>query len=138
VSEYGDLSAKTEIINQKQHNMAFVSKQLASLDKLIGRKNIDKEKIQQEMIGFVTLSDPGIAIYDLQPIREFVEDNYRILTNQIDVTGNNNSLLKLAYGFETKFTYSKLVSLDFYIARKNNKPDVLHLKMTFQNYENIK
>jgi hypothetical protein len=137
VGEYSALSAKAKEIDAKKGNIALLERELAGLDMIIGRKNADREKVQQEIISFVTTSKPAVDIFDLRPVHEFSSDRYHIYSYQVDLTGNFNSLIKLAYSFEKEFSYSKVVGLRFYNVKKSNNPDVLHLKITFQNYESI-
>ena len=44
----------------------------------------------------------------------------------------------MAYDFEKQYDYSRMVGIKLFTAKKNNKEEVLHLKMIFQNYENNK
>jgi hypothetical protein len=138
IKEHNSLSKKAEDINKKAKNTNNLATDVAYLDKIIGKEGTTKEMVQQGIVSFATENSPEVSINDLQPIHDFPEDDYRIITNQLDVTGTSNQLLKLAYDFEKKFTFSRLVSMNFYIIKNNNKSEVLHLKMTFQNYENNK
>ena len=97
-----------------------------------------KETVQQEIISFVTQNSQNISINTLQSIHEFRDPDFLIFTNQLDLTGNYKNLSQIAYLFETKFDFSKVVSLDYFIEKKNNSSNLLHLKIIFQNYENIK
>jgi len=135
VKENTDLKEKVAKINSGPKNVTALINELAILNKAIGKEGVDKEKIQQDIVGFVANYGEGASIFDLQPMHEFNDENHVIYTSQLDVTGNINQLLKLSYEFEKKFTYSRIVSLNFYSTKKNNLPDVLHLKMIFQNYE---
>ncbi|MDX6191310.1 hypothetical protein SGQ83_18290 [Flavobacterium sp. Fl-318] len=138
ITEYRILSEKADNINKKAKNTNGLTRDLAYLDKIIGKEGVSKEMVQQGIISFASENSPGISISDLKPIHNFPEDDYHIITNQLDVTGNSNQLLKLAYDFEKKFNLSRIVSTSFYTTKNNNKSEVLHLKMIFQNYENNK
>lgn len=137
VSEYRMLSKKADDINKKAKNNGTLKNDVEYLNRIIGKEGVTKEMVQQGIIGFASAA-PGVSINDLKPIHDYPETDYRIITNQLDVTGNANQLLELAYNFEKKFDYSRMVSQNFYITKKNNKSEVLHLKMIFQNYENTK
>jgi hypothetical protein len=137
VKENNELNKKvTTTDNQK--NIKEISAEIAYLDKMIGKETNDKEKIQQDIISFVADNGKRVSIFELKSIHEFSDENHKIYTNQLDVTGNANDLLALSYAFEKYIDYSRLISLDFYTVKKNNNPDALHLKMIFQNYENNK
>jgi len=137
VSEYRTLSKKADDINKKAKNTGTLKNDVEYLDKIIGKEGVTKEMVQQGIISFAT-TNSGVSINDLKPIHDYQETDYHIITNQLDVTGNANQLLELAYNFEKKFNYSRIVSQNFYTTKKNNKSEVLHLKMIFQNYENNK
>jgi len=137
VSEYRMLSKKADDINKKAKSNGTLRNDVEYLNRIIGKEGVTKEMVQQGIIGFASATQ-GVSINDLKPIHDYAETDYHIITNQLDVTGNANQLLELAYNFEKKFDYSRMVSQNFYITKKNNKSEVLHLKMIFQNYENTK
>ena len=136
--EHKILSIKAEDINKKANGADGLIRDIAYLDKTIGKEGISKEMVQQGIVNFATEKHPKVSINDLQPIHVFLDTNYTIITNQLDVTGNVNQLLELVYDFEKKFNLSRIVNIKFYTVKKNNDSDVLHLKMIFQNYENNK
>jgi hypothetical protein len=138
VSEYRTISKKSEDIDKKTKNTGTLINDVKYLDKIIGKEGVTKEIVQQGIISFASTNSTSISINDLKPIHDFPEDDYHIITNQLDVTGNTNNLLALAYNFEKRFNYSRMVSLNFYTTKKNNKSNVLHLNMIFQNYEHTK
>ncbi len=136
--EHKVLSEKIADFSSKSNKLDALIKDVAVLDKVIGKAGQSKEVVQQEIISFASKKHPEVSISDLQPIHVFSDIDYKIVTNQLDVTGNANQLLRLAYDFEKEFSYSRIVSMHYYTIKKNNKTEVLHLKMIFQNYENNK
>jgi hypothetical protein len=137
IGEYKTLSAKVDELNKKSGNTNGLIRDVAYLDKIIGREGASKEIVQQDIVSFAS-KKPNISINELKPIHVFSDENYTIVTNQLDVTGGANQLLQLGYDFEKEFDFSRIVSMNFYTTKKNNKFEVLHLKMIFQNYENNK
>lgn len=135
ISEHRALKEKTESINGKSKNLKSLEREIAWLDKEIGKGGVTKQMVQQGIVGFATEKHPGVSINDLDPIHAFADGSYNIITNQLDVTGKVNDLLKLGYDFEKDFTLSRPVSMNLYTAKKNNQPAILHLKIIFQNYE---
>lgn len=138
ISEYKILLAKSEDINKKASDSDGLIRTIAYLNKTLGKEGISKEMVQQGIVNFALEKHPHVSINDLQPIHVFSDNNYTIITNQLDVTGNVNQLLQLSYDFEKKFNLSRVVNTQFYTTKKNNNSDILHLKMIFQNYENNK
>jgi hypothetical protein len=136
IGEYRELSAKSEDIRKKSKNLKSLEREIAWLDNEIGKGGVTKQVVQQGIVGFAAEKHSGVSINGLEPIHAFSDGNYNIITNQLDVTGKVNELLRLGYDFEKSFTLSRPVSMNFYKEKKNNQSDVLHLKIIFQNYEN--
>jgi hypothetical protein len=138
ISEHNDMSSKINQASKKSKSATLLVEEIERLDKMLGKEGVSKEVVQQEIVSFATVSNSKVSISDLQPIHTFLDENYAINTNQLDLTGNANELLRLGYDFEKQFSFSKVVNMNFYTIKNNNKSDVLHLKMIFQNYENNK
>ncbi len=134
IKENKELTNLSNDIASKAKSLDVLSMEIASYDKYLGDQNVARDVVQQEIIAFATQHE-GISINDLQAIHKFDGENYNIYTNQLDITGNINSLLKLGYDFETQFSYSRVVSGNYYTVKKNNSNETLHLKILFQNYE---
>ena len=135
--QYGQLKEQINDFNGKSRQLETLNRDVTLMNKVIGKGGESKETIQQEIMHFVSENHPGVSINELQPIHIFQDENYVVITNQLDVTGNANQLLKLAYDFEKQFTLSRIVSMKYYTTKKNNKADILHLKLIFHNYESI-
>lgn len=135
IGEYKTLSAKAADIHSKSGNANVLRREIALLDKEIGKDGVTKQMVQQGIVGFATEKHSGVSINDLQPIHLFSDGNYNIITNQLDVTGKLDPLLRMGYDFEKDFSLSRPVSMNFYTSKKNNKTEDLHLKIIFQNYE---
>ncbi|TRX33719.1 hypothetical protein FNW52_14930 [Flavobacterium sp. ZT3R18] len=138
MKEYNTLSKKNEDVNKKSGNSNNLHEEVAYLDRIIGKEGVSKEAIQQEIVNFTSKRHPEVSINILEPIHLFQDENHTIITNQLDVTGNVNQLLQLGYDFEKNFSYSRIVNMHYYISKKNNKTDLLHFKIIFQNYEKNK
>lgn len=136
-SQYNQLNEKVNDFNSKSNQLESLSRDVALMNKVIGKGVETKETVQQEIMRFVSENHPKVSISDLQPIHSFQDENYIIVTNQLDATGNANQLLNLAYDFEKQFSLSRIVSMKYYTTKKNNKADILHLKLIFHNYESI-
>lgn len=135
IEENKELSATSQDYSNKSSSLGKLVKEISYLDKTIGKQGSTKEKVQQGIVSFALDKNSEISISDLQPIHLFSDTNYEIITNQLDVTGNTNQLLELGYDFEKEFINSRISSMQFYTTKKNDKTDLLHLKILFQNYE---
>ncbi len=138
INENKELSLKAADYVKKSNNSNRIIKEIAYLDNTIGKQGETKEKIQQGIVSFALKNNKEISINDLQPIHLFSDEKYTVITNQLDVTGNTNKLLELSYDYEKEFNDSRIISMNFYTSKKNDQVDILHLKLTFQNYEDTK
>ena len=136
VKENGKLKNKIELYSSKAGSINEIKSEINVLDQMIGKEGINKEKTQQEIVNFLVENGTNVSISDMQPIHEFSENNYKVYTYVMDVTGNFNNLIKVAYQFERQFDFCKIVSTKYYTEKKNNKIETLHLKLIFQKYEN--
>lgn len=136
-NENSELTLLSNDIKNKSKNLDVLSMEIANYDRYLGNQNVSRDVVQQEIIAFTTIHK-GISIDDLQAIHTFEGENYKVYTNQLDITGDINSLLELSYNFETEFKFSRVISTDLYKLKNNNKKETLHLKIIFQNYENSK
>lgn len=135
ISENNKLVSKAENFGSNYKSVEELSRELAVIDRTLGKKDVTKEEIQQGIISF-TAKHEGVSISRLYPMHVFQNENYSIITSQLDITGSAQDLLVVGYAFEKEFALSRTVSLDFY-KEKKNKSEVLHLKIIFQNYESI-
>lgn len=138
IKEHTLLSEKVTVMGDNTKNADKLNREIAGLDKQIGKEGLGKEIVQQEIIGFVTRNSPRVSVNDLQAIHVHTTEDYRIYTYQLDLVGDFNSLIQLSYAFEKKFEYSKIARLNFYTEKNSNQNEALHLKIIFQNYENNK
>lgn len=135
-NEYNEIKSKNNKLKSGTVDIDVLKAELKKINKIIGKEAVDKEKIQQDIIGFA-IKHNRTSIFDLKAIHKFKEDDFVIYTNQLDVTGDIDDLLKLAYDFEKNFPLSKVASMKLYTLNKENKKStILHLKLIFQNYEN--
>ncbi|NUY79268.1 hypothetical protein HUK80_00055 [Flavobacterium sp. MAH-1] len=131
-----ELKAKAVDIKKKSAEFARIRKDKQTFDALLGSEKGSKELVQQNIMAF-TSRRGGVSIQELAPIHSFSTEDYQANTNQLDVTGSLDGMLRLAYGFETDFRDSRLFALHFY-KTKFNMRETLHLKLFFQNYESNK
>lgn len=136
-SEYYKLHTKYSDFEQKNKNLPKLQNDIYKLDKVLGKGNVAKEVIQQEIIKFISTKSQKVSIVKLEPIHDFEDENLRIISNQIIVSGNINDLLELTYSLEKDFAFSRIVSYKFFTIKKNNQAVGLQLQIIFQNYENI-
>jgi hypothetical protein len=136
-NENTNLKELSNNIKSKTNDIDKLRNKVTQFDKFLGNQNVSNDIIQQEIIAFSTIHK-GVSINELTSTHVFENENYKTLTNQLDLVGNINVLLKLIYAFETNFKFSRVISTNFYIKKKNNINNELHLRIIFQNYESNK
>ncbi|WP_264557916.1 hypothetical protein [Flavobacterium sp. N1718] len=120
VEEHHALSEKVREITQRTEGKRDLDKKLSLLDRLIGKQDVVPDQVQQDIISFVTQHASGrISVNKLAPVHAIQEGRYRIFSYQVELTGSFNDLLRLSYEFEKSFTDSKIVSMQFFVTRKN-------------------
>jgi hypothetical protein len=77
----------------------------------------------------------NLTVFSTSP-HKYSDQNYTIYSNVLEISGTFNELLETAYEFEKHFTYSKVVSTEFFTVKKGSDKKELHLIIIFQNYEN--
>ncbi len=138
INEYVELNKKSKPGVLETVNLNSLQQDIVHLNKLIGKGGYEKEKIQNEIIGFVSTYGKEVSLNHLKSIHEFSDESYHIYSYQLDLVGDVNGLLGVLYEFEKAFSYSKVVSSTFYTLKQNTKKNTLHLSIIFQNYENKK
>jgi len=135
IKEHRELLEKEDKLSKGSGDLQKLTAEIAAMDKVIGKTGLDKEKVQQDILGFIA-KHPSVSVYNMEPIHVFSDESHTAYTYEVDITGNLNDLLVLSYSFEKSWNYSRIVSMNFYTSKKERKIDILHLKLIFQNYEN--
>ena len=136
-SEHSKLDSKISDFEEKNKDFPKLQNDIYKLDKVLGKENVSKEIIPQEIIKYISSNFQKVSIIKLDPIHDFEDENIRIISNKIVLSGNINDLLELVYSFEKHFVFSRIVSYKFFSIKKNNQAVELQLQILFQNYENI-
>ena len=133
------LSASKEKLNtldDSYQQIFFLKNEIEQLNDLIGGQTKQPELAQRFILDFITNIGLSINIHNIDDTHIFIDDEFKIYTNVLQIEGDYNSLLKLLYSIEKDFTASKVVSSEFYTEknyRTNSK--TLFLKLILQNYE---
>ena len=136
-NQMNDLHDRLAYIHASNEDYSTIDQEIRVLDDLIGKKGIDPERVQQELLNFVSINHNNkVSIVDVAKIHESTNKDFLIYTNQLTLKGNYQDLLEVIASFETDFDYSRLVSIAFE-KKKNykNKINILNANLIFQNYE---
>ena len=124
---------KLSNVDNTNSNLFRLKNDIKILDNLIGGNTTNPEKVQQELLSFI--SDLGINITAIEDVHIYEDDKFIIYSNQIQLEGNYKELINTLYAIEKQFKNSRIASANFF-SKKNyrtNKSN-LYLKLILQNY----
>ncbi len=129
------LEDKLNYVNSSTTDIGQTQVELQFYDKIIGEQGVAPEEIQQQILDFATKYE-RVLVYNLDEIHIAESNGFSVISNQLTLEGDFNSLLDAVYAFEKEFRFSNIVSVSFvkekeYQTRKNK----LRVKIIFQNYE---
>jgi hypothetical protein len=111
-------------------------KEIAYLNKLLGKEDITIEKVQQGFLNFVQLNSSTISVNQIDEVLTYQHPDFAINTHRIVVKGNYISTLKFIYALETKFDLAKLVHVHFEFKKySSEEKEQLYTTLLMQNYE---
>ena len=131
------LKEKLQYVNATGASVTDLQNELALYDKVIGVQGVTPEEVQQHVLDFAS-SFPNVSVFGMEEIHMAESNGFTIMTNQLILEGDYNSLIDVIYAFEKRFEFSNVVSIAFvkekdYQAKKN----IVRVKVIFQNYEKI-
>ncbi|NMH85968.1 hypothetical protein [Flavivirga algicola] len=137
--ELNHVRQKLANTNNSFNNLYALKNDIKTLDKLIGGRSLNPVHVQQKILDFISKTDPTINIVSIEDVHIFSGKEFLIYSNQIELEGAYESLVKLLYETEKKFKDSRVVSSEFY-SKKNYRTnkETLFLKIILQNYEKAK
>ncbi|WP_298487853.1 hypothetical protein [uncultured Maribacter sp.] len=124
-------------MKNSSHDSQQLQKQIHLYDKLIGSQNVEAEEIQQSILDFATGYE-SIKIDKLSETHISESNGFEVITNQLTLEGNFQSLIEVIYEFEKKFKVSSIVSINFIKEKKyDQRKSRLKVQLIFQNYEKV-
>ena len=130
-----ELEDKLEFVNSSTTDISQTQLELKYYDKILGKQGVDPEEIQQEILDF-TSSFEEVYVFNLDEIHLAESNGFNVISNQLILEGNFNSLLEIVYAFEREFKFSNIVSISFVKEKEfQTRKDKLRVKIIFQNYE---
>ncbi len=129
---------KTELLNQikmaenAEEELIHVRTQLAHVEQLIGKSNMEGDKIQQELLNRINAfcKENKCRVSEVKKTHTATESNFEIITNIFDLEGDFKTLLTLVNELERNFDEGRLASLVFH-KEKNRITRKEKLYMTF-------
>lgn len=137
---------KLSIVKEKLSNnenslteLYDLKNEISVLNKTIGGQTLNPEQVQQRLLDFISKSEFNVNIVSIEDVHLFLDSDFLIYSNQIELEGTYNNLMHLLYETEKNFKNSRVVSTQLY-SKKNYRTNTktLFLKIILQNYENAK
>lgn len=112
---------------------------ITQLDNLIGGQTKNPQFVQQDILDFISKTNYKVDIVSIEDMHIYEGEEFNVFTNQIEVEGSYEALVKLLHQIETYFKNSRVTNTSFY-SRKNykTKRKQLFLKIILRNYEKAK
>ena len=126
-------------IETSKHAIVDIRKtqrEIAYLNKLLGKEDITIEKVQQGFLNFVQTNSTSISVHQVDEVLTFQHPDFSINTHRIVLKGNFIPTLKFIYELETKFDLAKLVNVNFEFKKySSEEKEQLYTTLLMQNYE---
>ncbi|WAC02704.1 hypothetical protein N7U66_03260 [Lacinutrix neustonica] len=111
-TQIGELKEKLNYVNASTGNIGQLERELKLYDRIIGIQGMEPEIVQQSILNFTT-SFEKVGIFGMEEIHVAESDGFSIITNQLILEGDYNSLIEIIYEFEKEFESSNIVSIAF-------------------------
>lgn len=135
---YKSSKEKLGKINNSWQRVKRIEAEVGYLDNLIGRKAMNADIVQQEILTKFSEIENSTELVKLEKVHKANDEYFNVYTNQLVISGQFNQLLEATYLFEKEFEYSRLVCLNFYSEKEiRSRRLKLYARLTFQNYEKI-
>lgn len=133
--EYIRLSNKLENVRSATADLLKYQSETKRLKEGV-QKPYSREDLLENIISFCR--EHSLLIKNFPDSKRIVENNYPIITNEIEVQGSFSGIIELAYMVEQEKRLSSISSLVFDIEKdKNNHQPYLHVTLVLRNIETL-
>ncbi|MBX2828086.1 MAG: hypothetical protein KTR22_07980 [Flavobacteriaceae bacterium] len=135
--KYYKESKKNISANQNSdQELIILQGEVALLDNVIGKKVEDPNRVQHEILDFISQQETDIGIARIAELHISQDEFFTIYSNQITLKGSFENLQKMIYAFEKQFDYARIANSRFYTVRdpRTRKKELFN-DIIFQNYE---
>jgi hypothetical protein len=131
-----ELTGKIESSKHAIVEIRQTQREIAYLNKLLGKEDITIEKVQQGFLNFVQTNSTSISVHQVDEVLTYQHPDFSINTHRIVLKGNFIPTLKFIYELETKFDLAKLVNVNFEFKKySSEEKEQLYTTLLMQNYE---
>lgn len=134
-SYISELELKKQEALNSQEEIRLLQKQVAQLNKLLGKENVSVEEVQQGFLNFLARKSPKISVKQIDEVYSFEHPDFKINTFKIELKGDFISILKFIYELEQSFDDARLIHFQMSSEKDavTNKTD-LTTTLLIQNY----
>lgn len=139
------LNLRTECITmqsqlEKLENASIRLQQLKTeyrrLNKVSGNSNRSNDEIRQEILTYANKYAQGSAVSSFKEVHSFSANNMTVITHFLEMQGNFNDLVRIAWYFEKDFKDARLSAFKiFSLEDSRTKKLTLYGTYYFQNFK---
>lgn len=125
---------KLEALNS-QKEIRQLQKNVAQLNKLLGKENVSVEQVQQGFLNFLARKSSKLQVKQIDEVYGFEHPDFKINTFKIELQGDFISVLKFINELEKSFDDARLIHFEMNSEKDlvTNKTD-LTTTLLIQNY----
>lgn len=125
---------KQEALNS-QKEIRQLQKNVAQLNKLLGKENVSVEQVQQGFLNFLARKSSKLQVKQIDEVYGFEHPDFKINTFKIELQGDFISVLKFINELEKSFDDARLIHFEMNSEKDlvTNKTD-LTTTLLIQNY----
>lgn len=110
-------------------------KEIALLNKIIGKENVSIERAQQGFLNFFAEHAKGLTVYSIDEVLVYQHPDYKINTHRIVLKGGYINTLEFIYCLEKEFSLGKVLNLSFEYRKASIEDQKdLYTTILLQNY----
>lgn len=137
-AELSNIEENLNNVEDSEFQLISLRTENSGLDAVIGGQSNEPEKVQQQILDFVSKIAENVSLVSIEDVHVFEGEKFKIYSNQLTFEGDYDELLQLLYKIEKDFLFSKVISSKIYTVtdyRTNKKS--LRLHTILQNYEKV-
>ncbi|WP_300661792.1 hypothetical protein, partial [Fluviicola sp.] len=134
-SYINELEIKKQEALNSQKEIRELQKNVAQLNKLLGKENVSVEQVQQGFLNFLALKSSKIEVKQIDEVYGFEHPDFKINTFKIELQGDFIPVLRFINELEKSFDDARLIHFEMNSEKDlvTNKTD-LTTTLLIQNY----
>lgn len=131
-----ELKVKTQEAENSQQTVFAKQKLNKALDRVIGKENVPKEKVQQSFVSFFEMHRENVQLLSMEEPFVYIHPDFNIYSHRVILEGGFNDLHRLINDIEEKFEYAQLLNVTYQVERElRTKSNRLQATLILQNYD---